>query len=607
MAMKSPTTQRLFVGLVLTLLLGSAQAACILSPLSSVVPVGESVELKTTCEDGSAADLFDKIDWRKDGLTVVGGFRNVIATTPTTSRVYQYRTPANLPAGNYVYRMIGRKGETDTPIGDAQLMVVAAPGAAGPKLTVYLSNPQGGSVAIGAPVSATCQSTGRCDYTPSLNAALTLTPSAATGYTFAGWSGACTGTGVCQVKMLSDKTATATFNATGTTPGVETPGCGTAHLTEVTQQPTGTAACKVGEPYLMWTSESRYTWNCPGTGSGSYYCIATRPKGAPGECGSAAIEKGSTTINTAAPTSNLCVSTAATPTVSIGTDANAKYTWTCTGANTPPTNAACTAKHGYTVQASVSGGTVNASSKVVEHGTTTSFTYTPTSGYTGTISGCGGTTRTGVSTATAYTTGTISGACTVTGSFSSVQNPSTDPGYGEGFWIPPGYVESPLNNSTLVVADHSGSPPHPLMSFLPGCLNGSLDASGCSANSSFTATPAGLTGTYTFQFDPSKTLSLRYKPNVGAGSTNKSIALRSSDGNTNLAAVVEMWITTDPTVSYANASLSCKISTNRDLYVVTGPSGCPISDAQPIYYLNIRQTISGSYRYQLDTSTDDFQ
>ncbi len=41
---------------------------------------------------------------------------------------------------------------------------------------------------------------------------MTLTAKPASGSTFAGWSGACSGTGTCRVSMVSNKSVTATFN-----------------------------------------------------------------------------------------------------------------------------------------------------------------------------------------------------------------------------------------------------------------------------------------------------------------------------------------------------------------------------------------------------------
>ena len=51
-----------------------------------------------------------------------------------------------------------------------------------------------------------------CTEAYNLGTGVTLTATAASGSTFGGWSGACTGTGACSVTMNSDKTVTATFN-----------------------------------------------------------------------------------------------------------------------------------------------------------------------------------------------------------------------------------------------------------------------------------------------------------------------------------------------------------------------------------------------------------
>ena len=606
----TPLKRMLCVGAT-ALSTSSLYAACILAPLDTILPAGESVELRASCAEGEALDLFESVDWRKDGLSVVGGFRPIVASSPTTSRIYSYHLPRNLPVGRHSYQMVGKLSQAETLVGNAQVTVIGTSSSTGPNLVVYLSNPQGGSVSVTGAISSQCNATGRCDYQPPTNSTVTLSAANNSGYDFAGWSGACSGTGSCVLAMVSDKTVTASFNATGTM--LEgTPGCGTAHLqANVEQEPTGLAACSVGVPYMMWTSDTRYTWTCPGTGSGSYYCMATRSKGTAGDCGTTALEKGNTTINTVVPSSNLCAASAVSPVVTIGSDVNAKYTWTCTGANTPPTDANCTAKHGYVVQATATGGSVSIASKAVEHGTTTTFTYTPTTGYTGSISGCGGTTLNGVNSQRTYTTGAISTNCTVTGTFSSVQNPTVDPGYGSNqLWIPPAFVANPLSASMLVVADHSGAPTHDTWSYLPGCLNGASGgvSSGCTVSSSYTGIPAGLTQEYTFEFGTTKTLSLRYKPQANAGTSVHNIQLKTNDGSSNLPFNVEMWITTDPTISYAAADPLCKISASNTPYIETGPGKCPLSELQSIYYVNIRQTTAGaSTRYFLYTGQDDFQ
>jgi beta-lactam-binding protein with PASTA domain len=45
---------------------------------------------------------------------------------------------------------------------------------------------------------------------------VTLTATPAAGSTFAGWSGACAGTGLCNLTMSADQTVTATFAVSGT-------------------------------------------------------------------------------------------------------------------------------------------------------------------------------------------------------------------------------------------------------------------------------------------------------------------------------------------------------------------------------------------------------
>jgi hypothetical protein len=53
-----------------------------------------------------------------------------------------------------------------------------------------------------------------CSQSYSSGTSVNLTASPASGSTFAGWSGACTGTGSCTVSMTTARTVTATFNST---------------------------------------------------------------------------------------------------------------------------------------------------------------------------------------------------------------------------------------------------------------------------------------------------------------------------------------------------------------------------------------------------------
>jgi hypothetical protein len=60
-----------------------------------------------------------------------------------------------------------------------------------------------------APAGISCGAT--CSASFNYNTSVTLTATASTGSTFTGWSGACTGTGTCNVTMSAAKSVTATF------------------------------------------------------------------------------------------------------------------------------------------------------------------------------------------------------------------------------------------------------------------------------------------------------------------------------------------------------------------------------------------------------------
>ena len=60
------------------------------------------------------------------------------------------------------------------------------------------------------PAGINCGAT--CSYGFAAGTSVALSAAPASGYVFAGWSGACTGTGACTVPMNAAKNVTATFN-----------------------------------------------------------------------------------------------------------------------------------------------------------------------------------------------------------------------------------------------------------------------------------------------------------------------------------------------------------------------------------------------------------
>jgi phospholipase C len=77
------------------------------------------------------------------------------------------------------------------------------------KLEVQLSGNATGTV-TSSPAGVECSPT--CTKSYPAGTAVTLTPTAASGASFAGWSGACQGTGACSLTMNADQSAIATFD-----------------------------------------------------------------------------------------------------------------------------------------------------------------------------------------------------------------------------------------------------------------------------------------------------------------------------------------------------------------------------------------------------------
>jgi len=91
-----------------------------------------------------------------------------------------------------------------------------------------------------------------------IGTAVTLKATANTGYSFAGWSGDCSGTGDCELNLSSNKSVGAIFSPPGQ--------CGSANNQAYTTAPTGAAElCAVGEPGSMTElKHQRFSWLCTG-------------------------------------------------------------------------------------------------------------------------------------------------------------------------------------------------------------------------------------------------------------------------------------------------------------------------------------------------------
>jgi uncharacterized repeat protein (TIGR02543 family) len=147
-------------------------------------------------------------------------------------------------------------------------------------LTVSRSGTGSGSVSS-SPAGISCGSTCVASYAGGQQ--VTLTPSAAAGSVFTGWSGACKGTGTCTVTMSANKTVTATFkkaftltvSKSGTGAGTVTSSpagiaCGTACSAAYVsgQKVTLSVSAASGSAFAGWTGACSGTRRCTVTMNG---------------------------------------------------------------------------------------------------------------------------------------------------------------------------------------------------------------------------------------------------------------------------------------------------------------------------------------------------
>jgi hypothetical protein len=157
-------------------------------------------------------------------------------------------------------------------------------------LTVTKAGTGTGTV-TSSPAGISCGTT--CSASFASGTVVNLTAAAGTGSTFAGWSGACTGTSTCAVTMTAAKAVTATFNTTATTFALTVTKAGTGTGT-VTSSPAGiscgatcsasfpsgtvvtlTAAAGTGSTFASWSGACTGTGTCSVTMSAAKAVTAT--------------------------------------------------------------------------------------------------------------------------------------------------------------------------------------------------------------------------------------------------------------------------------------------------------------------------------------------
>jgi len=307
-------------------------------------------------------------------------------------------------------------------------------GAADKLLTVATTGTGSGAVtATGINCPGDCSES----YPDSTQVMLTATP--ATGSTFGGWSGACTGSGSCTVTMDLLKSVTATFTLNIYTVTASAGSNGSISPSGNVAANHGTAATFSVTPNAGYTANVGGT--CGGTLSGNTYTsnaitgdctvtasfilntyaltVAVNGSGSgtvtgagiscPGDC-SETLDHGSVIALTA---------TASTSSTFNGWSGACSGTGSCSITMDSAKSVSATfTLNSYTVTpgAGANGSISPATAQTISHGATTTFTVTPSAGYSASVGGtCGGSLAGNL-----YTTAAIIGNCTVDAVFTFI-------------------------------------------------------------------------------------------------------------------------------------------------------------------------------------------
>lgn len=559
---------------------GSALAApinCTVTPTFSILTEGQTLQLQAVCDGALSA-----IDWQMDAVSITGAvtLANHLANQP----VY-YTSPVGLGASTnpFTFTVTGTPASgQDNFASSTAAKVYVKPSSAVVAKASGSSNPT-------TPVDAQCGAANNTAVAsmPSngqqcaSGSKPTLPVSAPQSFSWSCVS--LTGGAEASCYAVRGYTVTASAGASGsvnpTSQAVASGASATVNASPNSGYSTSFSSTCGGSASGNTFTTAQVTQNCAVTAT-----FTNQPVN--GACGSA-----SNVATAVAPSTGLCSTGSASSVV-----ANASnYTWSCNGSNSG-TNASCQAPRQYAITATAgANGNISPASTNVTAGTNTTFTVTPSSGYAASVSGCGGSLS-----GSTYTTGSITSACTVTANFSQQTVATTDPGIGNGLWIPP-------NTSGRVIADQSGGPGS-LISYIPGCLNGNdvvtSSSSGCGGNASYTGTVYGTSTTNTFSFGSGNTLGLRYLSKANAGTSVKWFTLASGDGGN--TGSLSVWLSDNPTATYGDTPSLCKSTSTIQPIIITGPAYCPITPNK-LYYLLISTDVVGTnLRYKVSESGADF-
>jgi len=128
----------------------------------------------------------------------------------------------NVTVGATTYVPNAASQTANVTFGGTATVNVVYSAAAVPTFTLTASKAGTGTGVVSSnPVGINCGSTCSSNFTQ--GTAVTLTATADAGSTFAGWGGACTGTGTCSVTMDAAKAVTATFDVASSSPSATKP------------------------------------------------------------------------------------------------------------------------------------------------------------------------------------------------------------------------------------------------------------------------------------------------------------------------------------------------------------------------------------------------